>query len=57
MKRNVESVAPTRQALQRKGMIYGIGRGETAFTVPLFDDYVIRTMEEPTALRKAGGTS
>ncbi len=57
MKRNVESVAPTRQALQRKGMIYGIGRGETAFTVPLFDDYVIRTMEEPAALQKAGGSA
>jgi len=53
MNRNVESVAPIRQALQRKGMVYGVGRGQTAFTVPLFDDYVRRTIEEPAALRRA----
>jgi hypothetical protein len=52
MGRNVESVAPIRQALQRKGMVYGVGRGETAFTVPLFDDYVRRTMEEPAVPRR-----
>jgi AAA ATPase domain len=52
MGRTVESVAPTRQNLQRKGMVYGVGRGETAFTVPLFDEYVRRTMEEPAAHRR-----
>lgn len=45
MRRTVESVAPIRQSLQRKGMIYGVGRGATAFTIPLFDDY-LRRMEE-----------
>jgi hypothetical protein len=52
MSRTVESVAPTRQSLQRKGMVYGVGRGETAFTVPLFDEYVRRTVEQPTARRR-----
>jgi hypothetical protein len=52
MGRTSESVAPLRQALQRKGMVYGVGRGETAFTVPLFDDYIRRTMDEPATAKK-----
>lgn len=41
----VTSVAPTRSALIRKGMIYSPAHGDTAFTVPLFDDYMRRTMD------------
>ncbi|NHN87058.1 AAA family ATPase [Acetobacter sp. LMG 1627] len=39
-------VAPVRATLVRKGMIYSPRRGETAFTVPLFENYLhrIRTM-------------
>ncbi len=38
----VESVAPRRSALITKGMIYSPAHGETAFTVPLFDQFLIR---------------
>ncbi|AWI59025.1 AAA family ATPase [Sinorhizobium fredii] len=38
------SVAPTRSALIRKGMIYSPSHGDTAFTVPLFDQYMRRVM-------------
>ena len=38
------SVAPTRSALIRKGMIYSPSHGDTAFTVPLFDEYMIRAI-------------
>jgi hypothetical protein len=38
------SAAPTRNNLIKKGMIYSPRHGETAFTVPLFDAYMRRTM-------------
>ncbi len=40
----VESVGPRRGALIGKGMLYSPGYGETAFTVPLFDEFLLRTM-------------
>ena len=40
----VTSIGPTRAKLIAKGMIYGPQHGDTAFTVPLFDDYMRRTM-------------
>lgn len=40
----VQSVAPTRSSLIRKGMIYSPSHGDTAFTVPLFDDFLKRQM-------------
>jgi hypothetical protein len=40
----VESVAPRRSALIGKGMIYSPAHGDTAFTVPLFDEYLQRAM-------------
>ncbi len=40
----VQSVAPTRAALIRKGMIYSPSHGETTFTVPMFDQYMKRAM-------------
>lgn len=39
----VESVAPRRSALIKKGMIYSPSHGDTAFTVPLFDDFLRRS--------------
>ena len=39
----VESVAPRRSGLITKGMIYSPAHGDTAFTVPLFDDFMKRT--------------
>ena len=40
----VQSVAPRRSALIAKGMIYSPAHGDTAFTVPLFDDFMRRTL-------------
>ena len=39
----VTSVAPRRSNLISKGMIYSPAHGDTAFTVPLFDDFLLRT--------------
>jgi hypothetical protein len=36
----VESVAPRRSALIRKGIIYSPAHGDTAFTVPMFDEFL-----------------
>lgn len=44
MKKEVKQVAPLRQSLITKGMIYSPAHGDTAFTVPLFADYMKRTM-------------
>jgi hypothetical protein len=38
----VESVAPRRSALIAKGIIYSPAHGDTAFTVPLFDEFLDR---------------
>lgn len=40
----VESVAPRRSALISKGMIYSPAHGDTAFTVPLFDEFLRRAI-------------
>jgi hypothetical protein len=40
----VESLAPIRSTLIRKGMIYSPAHGDTAFTVPLFDEFMRRAM-------------
>lgn len=40
----VQSVAPTRNSLIKKGMIYSPRHGDTAFTVPLFDAFLKRQM-------------
>jgi len=44
MGRKVEGVAPIRNALISKGMIYSPAHGDTAFTVPLFDGFMKRTI-------------
>jgi len=42
----VTSVAPVRNSLIRKGMLYSPSYGESAFTVPLFDQYMLRVMPD-----------
>lgn len=42
--RDVTAVAPTRAALIAKGMAYSPGHGDIAFTVPLFDGFMRRSM-------------
>jgi energy-coupling factor transporter ATP-binding protein EcfA2 len=39
----VESVAPRRSGLISKGMIYSPAHGLTAFSVPLFDEFLLRS--------------
>jgi hypothetical protein len=39
----VESVAPRRSSLIRKGMLYSPAHGDTAFTVPMFDEFLRRS--------------
>jgi hypothetical protein len=42
--RKVTSLAPTRTGLITKGMIWSPAHGDTAFTVPLFDEFMSRAM-------------
>ncbi|CAI9121284.1 ATP-binding protein [Brytella acorum] len=42
----VQSVAPIRSSLIGKGMVYSPAHGDTAFTVPLFDDFMKREMPD-----------
>jgi hypothetical protein len=39
----VESVAPRRSGLIKKGMLYSPAHGDTAFTVPMFDEFLRRS--------------
>jgi len=42
--REVSSLGPTRAQLIAKGMIWSPNHGDTAFTVPLFDEFMCRIM-------------
>lgn len=44
--RTVTSLAPTRSQLISKGMIWSPNHGDTAFTVPLFDEFMRRIMPD-----------
>lgn len=44
LERNVTSLGPTRNNLIAKGMIWSPNHGDTAFTVPLFDEFMKRIM-------------
>jgi hypothetical protein len=50
----VQSIAPVRNGLIKKGMIYSPAHGDTAFTVPLFADFMKRIMPVPTASGSGG---
>lgn len=41
----VESIAPVRNSLIKKGMVYSPAHGDTAFTVPLFHEYLERVRQ------------
>ena len=40
----VSSLAPTRSSLINKGMVWSPNHGDTAFTVPMFDEFMKRSM-------------
>ena len=42
----VTSLGPVRAKLIKKGMVYSPGHGDMAFTVPLFDEFMIRAIPE-----------
>jgi hypothetical protein len=44
LQRQVESLAPVRNRLISKGMVWSPSHGDTAFTVPLFDEFMRRIM-------------
>ena len=44
--RKVTTVAPIRNSLIAKGMIYSPAHGDTAFTVPLFDGFMKRVISQ-----------
>jgi hypothetical protein len=42
--KTAQQLGPARDTLIRKGMIYSPAHGQIAFTVPLFDQFMKRTM-------------
>ncbi len=42
----INSLGPARANLIRKGMVYSPAHGEMAFTVPLFDEFMRRTVPD-----------
>lgn len=46
LKKKVTAVAPVRNLLIAKGMAYSPAHGDTAFTVPLFDGFLKRSLPE-----------
>ncbi|MFT7464733.1 MAG: putative transcriptional regulator [Pseudohongiellaceae bacterium] len=48
--RKVTSLGPTRSTLISKGMIWSPSHGDTAFTVPLFDEFIKRIMPSDDCL-------
>jgi hypothetical protein len=42
----VKGIGPVRSKLIKKGMIYSPAHGDMAFTVPLFDEFMIRAIPE-----------
>lgn len=56
LSKKVSTVAPMRNTLISKGMVYSPAHGDTAFTVPLFDGFMKRIMpkfEKSKTARKA----
>ena len=45
MQRKVQSLGPCRSSLIKKGMAYSPSHGDIAFTVPLFEGFMKRTMD------------
>jgi hypothetical protein len=47
LQKSVSSLGPVRQTVITKGMIWSPSHGDTAFTVPLFDEFMKRIMPGP----------
>jgi hypothetical protein len=44
LQRKVTSLAPLRSQIIKEGIIWSLSHGDTAFTVPLFDQFMRRIM-------------
>lgn len=44
LRAKITTLGPVRASLIKKGMVYSPSHGEMAFTVPLFDEFMRRTM-------------
>ena len=44
----VSNLGPVRARLIKKGMVYSPAYGDMAFTVPLFDEFMVRAMPDFT---------
>lgn len=53
LKMKVTSATGVRSSLIKKGMIYSPAYGELAFTVPLFDEFMVRAIPKLDAMPKA----
>lgn len=53
----VSAVAPLRNELIKKGMIFSPKHGETSFTVPMFDDFMRRSIPSWSAGRTKNSES
>ena len=42
----VTSLGPVRAKLIKKGMVYSPAHGDMAFTVPLFDEFMVRAIPQ-----------
>ena len=42
----INSLGPVRANLIQKGMVYSPAHGDMAFTVPLFDEFMLRAMPQ-----------
>ncbi len=51
--KTTNQLGPVRDTLIRKGMIYSPAHGDIAFTVPLFDQFMKRTMSMPATTKRA----
>lgn len=50
--KTVKAVAPVRDSLIKKGMLYSPQHGDTAYTVPMFDEFLERAMPSPNKVTK-----
>ena len=51
--KTTNQLGPVRDSLIRKGMIFSPAHGDIAFTVPLFDHFMKRTMPMPTKVKRS----
>lgn len=54
LKESTQSLGPRRAKIINKGMIYSPAHGDIAFTVPMFEDYLMRTFPDRVRTNSGG---